>query len=175
MKQSHSRLAEPDTIVNDEPCLYDINTVIERTSLSRALYHLHKQAHFPKPFKIGTRTFWTACEVHAWMQERLIDRAAYAPDAPLPLITSNHAFIPMKAICARLALSRWTIGKLESQGTFPVRIKLGKHRLAWLNTEIDDWLESNLGQVATIPIREALPALPLEPAELPVNPFITRS
>ena len=36
------------------------------------------------------------------------------------------------------------IWRLERQGLFPKRVHLGANRIAWVATEIEDWLSSKL-------------------------------
>lgn len=47
-----------------------------------------------------------------------------------------------KALCAKVPYSdRWIL-KLESAGQFPKRIVLSPRRVAWLESEIDAWIEA---------------------------------
>ena len=43
---------------------------------------------------------------------------------------------------ARTGLSRSTIYKLEAEGKFPKRIKLGERAVGWRTSDIDAWIES---------------------------------
>ncbi len=45
----------------------------------------------------------------------------------------------MTEICRRTGLSRWTIWRMEKDGEFPKGIKIGKHAVGWLSSELDDW------------------------------------
>ena len=38
------------------------------------------------------------------------------------------------------------IWRLERQGLFPKRVHLGANRIAWVATEIEDWLSSKLAE-----------------------------
>jgi prophage regulatory protein len=40
---------------------------------------------------------------------------------------------------ARTGLSDATIWRLERQGTFPKRLRLGGNSCGWLESELDDW------------------------------------
>jgi len=45
---------------------------------------------------------------------------------------------------ARTGLSRSTVYKLESEGKFPQRIKLGERAVGWRSSEIDAWIASRV-------------------------------
>ena len=34
--------------------------------------------------------------------------------------------------------------RLEAQGSFPKRVRIGANRVAWVRQEIDDWIEARL-------------------------------
>ena len=36
--------------------------------------------------------------------------------------------------------------RLEAQGSFPKRVRIGANRVAWVRGEIDDWLQSRISQ-----------------------------
>ena len=36
------------------------------------------------------------------------------------------------------------IWRLEQQGDFPKRVKIGPHRVGWIEAEINDWLSSKI-------------------------------
>ena len=42
---------------------------------------------------------------------------------------------------ARIGLSDATVWRLERQGKFPKRIKLGGNSVAWLESEVVEWLD----------------------------------
>ena len=45
-------------------------------------------------------------------------------------------------VTARTGLCRSTLWKLERDGAFPARRRLTASRIAWLESEIDEWLRS---------------------------------
>lgn len=56
-------------------------------------------------------------------------------------------FLSKKEVCAKVALSRAQIARLEQAGKFPQRIKLGDHvnsRAVWVETEVVEWMEQRL-------------------------------
>lgn len=47
------------------------------------------------------------------------------------------------AECEKLTtLSRTTRWRREKEGTFPKRRKLGKARIAWVRSEVEEWIEN---------------------------------
>lgn len=50
--------------------------------------------------------------------------------------------LTLKTVIARTTYSRSQIYRLESAGHFPKRIIIGKGRIAWLEHEVDDWIDS---------------------------------
>lgn len=53
--------------------------------------------------------------------------------------------ITAKELYAMIPYSSVHIWRLEKKGEFPRRINLGRNRIAWLETEIAEWLESKKG------------------------------
>ena len=46
----------------------------------------------------------------------------------------------------RIPYSKVQIWRLERQGRFPRRIRIGPKRIGWLETEIDDWIRSRVDE-----------------------------
>ncbi len=55
---------------------------------------------------------------------------------------NNVVFLRLKEICKRTGLSRATIYRKMSEGTFPASIKLGPRTVAW-RIEVVEYWESN--------------------------------
>ena len=53
-------------------------------------------------------------------------------------------FLRLPEILRRVPYSEAHIRRLETAGKFPRRVHLGANRVAWVETEIDDWLASKL-------------------------------
>ena len=49
-----------------------------------------------------------------------------------------------KTVCARTTYSPAHIDRLEKQGLFPKRVKLGQIRVAWVESEVDQWIEARI-------------------------------
>jgi prophage regulatory protein len=46
------------------------------------------------------------------------------------------------------------ISRLEKSGDFPQRVKIGKHRVAWVAQEVNQWIEEKISQRATVPNKD---------------------
>jgi len=53
-------------------------------------------------------------------------------------------FLLKKALSQRVPYSPVHIWRLEKAGEFPLRVHLGANRVAWVEEEVDDWIESKL-------------------------------
>lgn len=56
-------------------------------------------------------------------------------------------FLPLREVLARTSLSRSTIYRLVSEGTFPKSIALGA-RVAWLESEVSAWQDERIEERA---------------------------
>lgn len=45
-------------------------------------------------------------------------------------------------VCDRTGLSRTTIWRRERDGDFPRRVQLGDNTVAWVESEVEEWIES---------------------------------
>jgi len=54
-------------------------------------------------------------------------------------------FLRFPSVRARTGLSRSTIWRLERQGSFPRHRRISRNAVAWLETEIADWMRSKVG------------------------------
>lgn len=43
---------------------------------------------------------------------------------------------------SRVPYSRMHIGRLERRGEFPQRVKVGPGRVAWIESEVEEWIQS---------------------------------
>jgi prophage regulatory protein len=54
-------------------------------------------------------------------------------------VTSRH-LLSRRAVLKQIPISGATMWRTIAAGDFPKPIRIGKRRVAWLQTEIDDWL-----------------------------------
>ncbi|WP_138379459.1 AlpA family phage regulatory protein [Luteithermobacter gelatinilyticus] len=55
------------------------------------------------------------------------------------------ALLNIKQVCEITSLSKVTIWRLERAGDFPKRHKISRNRIAWLHTDIQDWIAEKSG------------------------------
>jgi prophage regulatory protein len=58
---------------------------------------------------------------------------------PLRLIREDE-------VCSKTLYTRVHIYNLEARGQFPKRVKLGARRVAWVETEVDDWIKAKMAE-----------------------------
>ncbi|EHK2889843.1 AlpA family transcriptional regulator [Vibrio parahaemolyticus] len=51
-------------------------------------------------------------------------------------------FLKLKEVMEKTALSRSAIYRKMSEGAFPKSVNLGDRAVAWVESEVDDWMES---------------------------------
>ena len=56
------------------------------------------------------------------------------------------SFVSFKSLKGRVPFSRAHLIRLERDGRFPRRVKLGECRVGWLESEIDAWIESRIAE-----------------------------
>lgn len=54
--------------------------------------------------------------------------------------------ISMKEVMHKTSLARSTIYKYLAEGIFPESVSLGANKVAWLESEINEWIEEKLAQ-----------------------------
>lgn len=47
-------------------------------------------------------------------------------------------------VCAMAGFSRATLYRLEAQGRFPSRIKIGAHATGYVLAEVEEWIEERI-------------------------------
>lgn len=52
--------------------------------------------------------------------------------------------VDWKVLKTMIPYSRQHVARLEADGLFPKRIRLGQHRVAWLLSEITAWIEARV-------------------------------
>jgi prophage regulatory protein len=73
----------------------------------------------------------------------LEDRAV-AVDEPPPSAVEHRAggarVLRLPQVCHKIGLCRSMIYRLESEGRFPRRIKLGVRAVGWIESEVEAWI-----------------------------------
>ena len=55
--------------------------------------------------------------------------------------TREKRALSHKAVLERVPVSRTTLWRMERAGQFPKRIQISPNRVAWLESDVDAWLE----------------------------------
>jgi prophage regulatory protein len=67
-------------------------------------------------------------------------------------LTTTPQLIVADEIAQRIPYSQNQLRRLEAEGSFPKRVRIGANRVAWVRQEIDDWIETRInarsGEVA---------------------------
>jgi prophage regulatory protein len=62
------------------------------------------------------------------------------------MIRKSPRFIRLPEVEKKTGLGHSRIYVLEKQGRFPRRIKISDRAVAWLETDIEDWMEKRMAQ-----------------------------
>ena len=54
--------------------------------------------------------------------------------------------IKLKEVMAKTSLGYSSIYKFISEGTFPKQVSLGAKSVAWVESEVDDWIMERIGK-----------------------------
>lgn len=52
----------------------------------------------------------------------------------------------LKVVIKKTSLGRSTIYEFMTKGTFPKQVSLGAKSVAWLESEVDDWIMDRIGE-----------------------------
>lgn len=58
--------------------------------------------------------------------------------------TTTPELIVADEIAKRIPYSQNQLRRLEAQGNFPKRVRIGANRVAWVREEIDNWITERL-------------------------------
>ena len=58
-------------------------------------------------------------------------------------------FLRESEVCRRVGFSRSTLRRKEERGEFPPRVQISPGRVAWLESDIDDWIEDQRSRPKT--------------------------
>ncbi len=129
-------IGEPDRFVR--------TTQIEHRVVFSLMHvrRLEKDGLFPRRISLGGRSVgWSLRDVLQWMQEKLDERPrGWTPTRIM--IQPSDRFISAKEVCSIVALSKHKIDRLESHGAFPRRAQIGLQRVAWLEREVQAWIDT---------------------------------
>lgn len=55
-------------------------------------------------------------------------------------------FLKKKAVCILVSYSPAHLDRLEKAGKFPLRVALGQSRVAWVESEVLDWMQARMNE-----------------------------
>jgi prophage regulatory protein len=61
-------------------------------------------------------------------------------------LRNSTRLIKLKEVIQKTSLGHSSIYKFISEGTFPKQVSLGAKSVAWLESEVDDWIMERLGE-----------------------------
>ena len=64
--------------------------------------------------------------------------------ANMSTLSTTPELIVADEIAQRIPYSQNHLRRLEAQGSFPKRVRIGANRVAWVRQEIDSWIEARL-------------------------------
>jgi prophage regulatory protein len=56
----------------------------------------------------------------------------------------SHSFLRLSTVKSRTGLSRSTLYRRISEGSFPSPIQLGGRAVGWLDSDVDAWIEAQM-------------------------------
>lgn len=59
-------------------------------------------------------------------------------------LSTTPELIVADEIAQRIPYSQNQLRRLEAQGSFPKRVRIGANRVAWVRSEIDQWIEARM-------------------------------
>jgi prophage regulatory protein len=69
-------------------------------------------------------------------------------------VTFRH-LLSKRAVLKQIPISGATMWRTIASGDFPKPIRIGKRRVAWLQTEIDDWLAERMEERGSTRLSDA--------------------
>ncbi|MQU69118.1 helix-turn-helix transcriptional regulator [Sinorhizobium meliloti] len=61
-----------------------------------------------------------------------------------PVGNDNYALISLKDTCSLTSMSKTMIHRLRSEGRFPAAVTLGEKRIAFVRSEVHDWIDGRI-------------------------------
>ncbi len=58
----------------------------------------------------------------------------------------SDRFLSLREVQLRVPFTRRWISVLEERGEFPRRVRLGRRRVAWAQSEVDEWCARRLAE-----------------------------
>lgn len=106
------------------------------------IIRLERAGLFPKRIHLGpARVGWQLRDVLTWMQLKL-DTRVVRPMSPKTVLKPGDRFVGSKECRSLVLYTSNYLRKLELEGRFPGRIRIGPNSVAWLEREVLQWRET---------------------------------
>jgi len=95
--------------------------------------------------EVDTRDIMSKLDQLASTQVQILEAVARLIDVPrnAEILVNGPMFLRMKEVRAKTGLANSTIYKRIGEGTFPQSRKIGNGSVRWLQSEIDDWMNTD--------------------------------
>jgi prophage regulatory protein len=60
--------------------------------------------------------------------------------------TGGSRLLDWPQVKPKVPYTRQHVGRLERAGKFPKRVKVGENRVAWLESEVEDWIAARVAE-----------------------------
>lgn len=126
-----------------------LKAVVQKTGLARStITRLITDEAFPFPVQIGRRSIgWVESDVNEWLLAKILERnTTDGRTCPAEPITSSQdqdiIILRLNQVIHVTSLARSTIYQLMSAGIFPKSVPLSKRTVGWVESEVNQWLDS---------------------------------
>jgi predicted DNA-binding transcriptional regulator AlpA len=93
------------------------------------------------------------------LMNKMLDQYRGQIDKGVPSREFNERALRLRQVCQMTGLGRSMIYQLEAESRFPQRIKLSERAVAWLESEVQAWLDTRIEESRTenpVPKRRSL-------------------
>lgn len=59
---------------------------------------------------------------------------------------TEKRLLTKREVCRRVCYSPAHVDRLEAAGRFPKRVRLGEHRVAWVEEEVTAWINARIAE-----------------------------
>jgi prophage regulatory protein len=64
----------------------------------------------------------------------------------LQVLPQSKRLLPWREVERRVPYTRQHLMRLEKAGAFPRRVQVGGNRVAWIESEVNDWIDGRASQ-----------------------------
>lgn len=132
----------------------EVSQVVARST--RAIQNDVNAGKFPAPIRVGPNSVrWISIEVFEWIEEKAraskeqgsalaIDKACGWHSHTVTNLPEGRRLLRMRDVERRTGKSRASLYQAIQKGSFPLPITLSNRRVAWLESEVNDFVRARL-------------------------------